>query len=755
MLPPPLGVADNHIPGTKIGEHGRRNIAGIGTPILSVAILPAGFHTAFGHRFLHQIKQGCRWAENDIAGTVARLMADRFGQLGGVIDQLVHFPVADNQLTGRFHVFYVAASFFLSSVAAGGSRFYNEAMLQYLNRFSGSIATRFLFAILLVAFIIFGIGDVLRGRTSDNDVADVGKTTISIDQLNQAFRQRLASLSQTIGGQLDAATAKKAGFLTHVLDAMIEENLLKLAAGDANFLINNQLALTELQKITVFQDETTKAFDKERFHRILAANGINEPEFIKYLKEQTATKLLSDSELGGVTAPRTLIDALYRFDNEQRQGEIIHIGKSAAAAPEPTPTQLDEFYHLHNVDYTAPEYRTFSYIALPVSELAKSATVTPEELQQAYDARASDFLTPERRDLQQIILQDEGKANAVAAAVRGGKTMLEAATANGLTKSDVYDLGLMNKKDLPQPLQDPAFNAAKGTALLPLKTSLGWHVLLVKNIEPMRQIPFDEEKTALEADLKGEKAQEQLTATEKKIDDQLAGGAALAEAAQPFGIQPVTVTAVDADGNHPDGTAVPELQGKAYLLKPVFEAVANDSGQVHEAKDGTAYAFVVSTITPPALKPLETVKAQVTKDYLVKANADAAMARATALAAEAKNGTTFSALAKETNAIIVPVGPLVRTAKDKAVPPDVITILFTLGKPGDVAVAAAEDGPVLVRLAEILPVTAPAAAQSASLQKTISGKLQEDITAGYYDALRQIYPVKVHQQTVDAMRGSN
>ena len=48
---------------------------------------------------------------------------------------------------------------------------------------------------------------------------------------------------------------------------------------------------------------------------------------------------------------------------------------------------------------------------------------------------------------------------------------------------------------------------------------------------------------------------------------------------------------------------------------------------------------------------------------------------------------------------MIPVGPFVRTAKDKNVPPDVIASLFTLGKPGDLAIASADAGPVLVKLA--------------------------------------------------------
>ena len=203
--------------------------------------------------------------------------------------------------------------------------------------------------------------------------------------------------------------AKKAGFLNHVLDAMIEEDLLQLAAEDDKFLISDKTTAAEIQKIPVFQDDA-KVFDRERFHRILAANGISEAGFITYLRIQTASKLLGDAELGGIKPPQALIDAQHRFESEQRQGETIHIDIAGMAVPAATPAQLDDFYHQHAIDYTAPEYRTLSFITLGIPDVAQTITVSPEELQQAYEARAGEFQTPERRDLQQLIVQDEAKA---------------------------------------------------------------------------------------------------------------------------------------------------------------------------------------------------------------------------------------------------------------------------------------------------------------------------------------------------------
>ena len=52
-------------------------------------------------------------------------------------------------------------------------------MLQKLFKLSGSIYMRALFGVLLIAFIIFGIGDVFRSRVTGGDAAIVGDEHIT------------------------------------------------------------------------------------------------------------------------------------------------------------------------------------------------------------------------------------------------------------------------------------------------------------------------------------------------------------------------------------------------------------------------------------------------------------------------------------------------------------------------------------------------------------------------------------------------
>ena len=132
--------------------------------------------------------------------------------------------------------------------------------------------------------------------------------------------------------------------------------------------------------------------------------------------------------------------------------------------PPPRDDQLNAYYHKHEADFTAPEYRDFSYLYIDLGAFADKISISPDELKQAYDARQADFKVPERRQLSQVVLPDEAKAKAVYEAAKDSKSLNAAIKTAGVSQTP-SDLGLMAKTDLPDMLQEPIFTTQAGTVL--------------------------------------------------------------------------------------------------------------------------------------------------------------------------------------------------------------------------------------------------------------------------------------------------
>ncbi|MGH7124621.1 MAG: SurA N-terminal domain-containing protein, partial [Stellaceae bacterium] len=86
-------------------------------------------------------------------------------------------------------------------------------MLQAIRSRAGSLVVKLLFAILIVAFGLWGIGSWLTGGAPDTTVATVGNVKIRGEALSAAVRTQVQNLRQdpTYGPNFDVEQAKQLG----------------------------------------------------------------------------------------------------------------------------------------------------------------------------------------------------------------------------------------------------------------------------------------------------------------------------------------------------------------------------------------------------------------------------------------------------------------------------------------------------------------------------------------------------------------
>src|SRR6202008_4644055 len=104
----------------------------------------------------------------------------------------------------------------------------------------------------------------------------------------------------------------------------------------------------------------------------------------------------------------------------------------------------------------------------------------------------------------------------------------------------------------------------------PVKTSLGWHILRVVKIEQPVTQSFEQAKDKLEADLAHQEAIDRIYKVANQVDDSLAGGATIDDAAAKFGVKVTTLAASDPVGPDPGAKPVTLPVGPSEVLKLAF-----------------------------------------------------------------------------------------------------------------------------------------------------------------------------------------
>src|SRR5262249_38275993 len=114
-------------------------------------------------------------------------------------------------------------------------------MLQAIRSRAGSYIVKGLFALLILTFGIWGIGDIFRTRGTDTVVATVGDHSIRAEELQAELRRAREQLSARFGTAIDMQQAKQIGLVDQTLTQMIDRSLIDQEAARLKLDVSDDL----------------------------------------------------------------------------------------------------------------------------------------------------------------------------------------------------------------------------------------------------------------------------------------------------------------------------------------------------------------------------------------------------------------------------------------------------------------------------------------------------------------------------------
>ncbi|HEY5597717.1 MAG TPA: SurA N-terminal domain-containing protein [Kiloniellales bacterium] len=605
-----------------------------------------------------------------------------------------------------------------------------------------------LFGLLIVSFVIWGVGDIIRTPSQVVAVAKVGNVQIDEREFRRTLSREVNRLSARLGTRLDADQARALGIVDQVLGQMIGRALFDQKAKDLGMVITKEQIGSRISEEPAFQN-TLGEFDRNRFYQALQISNLSEQDYVDTLTRDIIRQQLAGAITGGVAAPRQLVDALFHYQQERRVAEIITIPYSSITdLPEPDEAALEAIHKEQSAQFMAPETRQLTYIQLRAEDLTAEISVSESELRDDYNSRRDEFMVPDLRKIEQIVVPDEATAKQVEDKLKGGVTFAVAAQA--VTGQAPVELGEVKKDDLPPELADAAFAAPPATVTAPLQSPLGWHVLNIVSATPGRERSFDEVRGELDQDARMRLAVDSMVSIANQLDDKLGAGATLEDAGNSLGLKLRHAGAVDRQGNGPDGKPAADLPGDPFL-EVAFNTAAGSDSLLTETNDGGYFVLRVDAVAEARLRPLAEVREQVVNLWREQQRAERAEAKANELAERIRGGKTVAAAAAEAGLAVTTLEPLTRF--DSRAPgnpaPSLPGKLFQLAV-GEVTTAPAMAGHAVAKLDKIIPAD-PAAHPDdlADARDGAAAALRSDLLEQFAAALRARYGVTVNERLVE------
>lgn len=608
--------------------------------------------------------------------------------------------------------------------------------------------------VLIISFGVWGIGDIFKGFGKAT-VASIGHTEISTEQFRQIYTDRLQQISRQFGRPLTPDQARAFGLDRQVLQQVVAETTLDEAAGRLGL----QQSTEDIMK-QVYNDPNFKgpngAFDPNRFAQMIRQAGFTEQRYIAEQRKVSLRRQIAGTISAGVEPSTTLIDALSRFQTEQRSIDYVKLGAAQAGTIEtPTPEALNTYYDEHKVQFRAPEYRKISFLIMTPDELAKWATVSDDDARKIFEERKDKFATPEKREVSQMVFPNAEDAKAARDRLGGGLSFDDLAKDRGLKPSDV-DLGVVAKSAIiDAKVADAAFALAANEISQPIQGTFGYVLVKVGKIEPGTQASYDSVAPELKREIALDRAKKSVQELHNKMEDERGGGASVIEAAQKLKLNAVTVEAVDRSGRGPDGQPITSIpQG----LDLVAQAFGSDVGVDNEtiSFNGGYVWFDVLGVTPSRERKLDEVKDQLEVRWRADQVATKLRAKAAEMVQKLSNGAKLADEAASAGLKVEKAASFKRGATVAGLPGSVVEAAFRTAKDGAGQTEGANNAEwVVFRVTDI--VDPPVDLQSEDAKKlkvSLDRALADELVGQYVVKMEADVGVTINQAAVAQITGA-
>lgn len=608
--------------------------------------------------------------------------------------------------------------------------------------------------VLIISFGVWGIADIFKGF-GQSTVAKVGSTEISLNEFRQTYTDRLQQISRQFGRPLTPDQARAFGLDRQVLqqtiaEAALDEEARRLGLGQSDEQIRQ----------VIMNDPNFKgvggSFDPNRFQAVIRNFGYTEQRYVSEQRKVSLRRQITGTIGAGLEPPKAMIDALTRFQNEQRAIEFVRLDAAQAGTIDaPSPEALAAYFEDHKVQFRAPEYRKISFVVVSPEEIGKWSEVSDEDAKKVFDQRKDRLGTPEKRQIHQIVFPNVAEAQAARERLAGGMSFEDLGKERGLSSSDV-DLGLVTKSSLDPAVGDAAFALPAGEISQPIQGRLGTSIVKVDKIEPGSEANYASLVGDIKREIATERARVKVNDLRDKMEDERGGGASVIDAAQKLGLTAVTIDAVDRSGRAPNGQPVTSIPQGLDVVSQAFNTDVGVDNDAISFKGGYVW-YDVLAITPSRDRNLDEVRDQVEARWRQDQIAAKLKTKATEMVQKLEQGGKLADEAAAINAKVETASGFKRDDSPAGVPANVVAAAFRTAKDGVGQTAVNGGSEVIVfRVTDIVEPAVDAASDAVKkLKDSLDRALTDEQVASYVNKLETDIGTTINQAAFAQVTGAN
>lgn len=532
-------------------------------------------------------------------------------------------------------------------------------VLQSIRERLTGILAFFILGILIIPFAFVGVNSYFS-TGGENVVALVNDEEITLTEFSQSFssyRQRMQSM---MGEAYDPEAFDSMVARREHLDALIDQQVLAQAVKGIGLEVDDERLAREIRSLPTFQLDGE--FNMDLYQSRLASQGMSVPGFERDMRTQIVMGQLPTGILASSFATRSELQDYVRLQEQRRSFRSVNIASvETPEAPGPSDEEIRDYYDRNQPEFRSEEMVAIEYLELNAVEIGSGTEPDEEFLRNRFEQQKGRFISPEQRQVSHILVEvsasaDEAskqtarqKADELAQRARAGEDFAELAREHSDdigSSENGGDLGWLEPGVMSETFEEAMYALSLERPISdPVQTGFGWHVILLRDIQPAEGMDFEEARPILIAEHQEEETEREfLEKADRLIDLIYEDPTTLDAAALALGLEVQRAGPFSRAGG--EGIAA-----NPAVVNAAFSDLVLAQGSVSDPVDLDENHIVVVRVAehlPAAVRPLIEVRDVIEERILAERARERAKSKAeTILAAVEHEGTELETVAEQ------------------------------------------------------------------------------------------------------------
>ena len=488
-------------------------------------------------------------------------------------------------------------------------------MLDLLRRNASGPFGLTLIILLVLAFSVWGIGDIFRNYDVGT-LARIGDREVDSQEFLFRYNREINRISNELERFVSNEEARDSGIDIQILTNLLVEKTLNSSA-DKMKLRPSDNSLTERLKNTNSFRNAFNQFDKNVFNQVLRQNGITEDLFFSMERDSIAQAQIYRALFENLNISKEFSNLIHRFQNEDRSVDYLVLNTNTENVDpyEINNQELLNYYNNNKDNYKSESKRDFTLLTLLKSEISSLIEVEEEIIKEIYENNLSDYETPEKRTYYVIPFNSSEEVNSALNNFKENTDINNIIVSRGLSVEDVLQSSLSLEEGLNDAISNKAFEVDKNILAGPVQGPFGPTLIYVTKIESSLKKTFLEVKEKIEQDYKSEETQDKIYEIYNVIEDQRAAGLTFEEIALENNLKLSQYSSVNNNGSNFSNSNI-DLTLKNSIIETIFDSDIGLEMDPLEDQNGNVVFIRVDNIDEERLLNFDNVQNEVRSDII-------------------------------------------------------------------------------------------------------------------------------------------